>query len=517
MASADTIRKGIIALLKMLEVEPKPVRNPLAVLKNREESIAGGKVPVDTPPNNPTGAQTLQQKMLAEQLGLELSPRPKAPAAQGTIRETRTRGEGPGNLSSSGAPIKDPLEDAVRSKKVIDQLEDLMLNDLHTEGVARGKGKNLRTPKSILEEQALEQIEAPKTFPKKPKRVGHRERKSFAQKKAAERGEFKPRGNPEIKTQGPSQGFGEIELDKTAGKVKGDFTLDELVTKEVDESIQHGARKGAPGKGGPQKFRDEAKRNELDLTGDDIAIQDEAIQIRFQIDKLQQELSNDVGGAIQPVIKKSGQAFSINEYIQDVFTRFNNLFKSKDFRQLDVKGKDIKLIQGSSASKLVDTRQSLRDLAEFARNPNLSKEDRVGILKRILKIDNEMTGSNAKLSDLGEKNYTSGDTLPATAKAFDDDTGKFGEAIAVSSYPAPDANISFQGDPGRSTRSLTDMINQRINEAKQGPPIARALGDAKSQIGNNTRRITPKQFDPTQLGGTTISPEDFLFNQVRKR
>jgi len=245
---------------------------------------------------------------------------------------------------------------------------------------------------------------------------------------------------------------------------RGDFSLQEL--QEIDLSKAHRKIKGEPGTGSAQKLRDANKRQELGLTGEDVVYQDAIGELKFQMDTLIAHGVNDIEGALVPSIKLAGREIGINDYIQDVFKRFNDMFEKADFQEVG----GGKLIQGSSASKLQDIKKQLTDLAKNARNPNINDENRKNILKAILKIDNELTGSNAKFSELGNKTGIPQDVIPdRVAKEFDDASSQFGEAVSVSNRDLPDANISFQGDPGPSTRSLPELIRQRITEAQQGP------------------------------------------------
>ena len=288
----------------------------------------------------PTVAQPIEQ--------LQGSIPVTAPDVQGSVR---TRGPGPGNLSSSGGAPFDPLEDAVRSRTVIEgstrpikvkgviqrdpegvvkretvnpgveaRLRELMADRPSMSGGFRqqelfGDPKNLKgLSNSELEILALEQRAAEAAsneakYAPKAKRVlkgtggkivggkivgGQRVDQYGNPMRMSE-------GNPDIQSTGPSEGFGEINLHSRAGTVKGDDNLGQDVIREMDAS----QRQRRPGTEGPQKGRTKSQLDNLGRSEDEQRLLDLA-------NKVTSGTANGINGGIQN-IQYFDKALSINQ------------------------------------------------------------------------------------------------------------------------------------------------------------------------------------------------------------
>lgn len=246
----------------------------------------------------------------------------------------------------------------------------------------------------------------------------------------------------------------EFTTEQQSGKAIEDpagekMTLDKILDDEVIKSSEHRTKKGKPGTKGPlaRGLRDP---EDLDLEGEALTREKERLQLEVLGGR--NDISDDV--------KAFGQGVSINNYIQDVFKRFNDTFdepfkiegKSYSYKQAKQ--------QGSFGSQLRDKHKALAKLAENARNPNLSDTDKANMLKKVTEIDNWVSDSNVKLQELGDAKQAAinpDEILPASNKQMNEADELVDEAIA----PAQ-ADVEF-------SRTPSELSQQRKTLSQQGP------------------------------------------------
>ena len=448
----------------------------------------------------PTVEQPIEQ--LQGSIPLNATKPVTAPDAQGNIR---TRGPGPGSLSSSGGAPFDPLEDAVRSRTVIEgstrpikvkgviqrDPEGVVIRETVNPGVeARlrklmadrqlvGDPKNLKgVSNSELEILALEQRAAEAAsnqakYAPKAKRVlkgtggkivggkivgGQRVDQYGNPMRMSE-------GNPDIQSTGPSEGFGEINLHSRAGTVKGDENLGQDVIREMDAS----QRQRRPGTEGPQKGRTKSQLDNLGRSEDEQRLLDLANKVTSgtKIAVGKGVPIEKIAGRVGEVTSDFGTRERINSVIQDIYTRFDatipgfkrNTPDHRAFKETNIKtGAAIPhgLNQGSSASRLNDIRKQLGQLSNKARDPGTTSVQLEQIKKDIAKLDNEMFGTNNTFEELdigyqrsakgAEVNQITEDDLlpPSIEQSLGDESGDTFTDF-VSRGNAPDANVQFSG------------------------------------------------------------------------
>ena len=309
------------------------------------------------------------------------------------------------------------------------------------------------------------------------------------------------------------------------------MTLDKILESEVDESLASRANEAGRVSNqnqSVQNLRNKSQLDNLDRSGEEQELLDEAIRIRGAAKRSTNADIDQLGPTrlrkkIGVTAKNFGNKKELNADIQDMYSRLDEMFPgfkkgtpdSDVFFELDAKGKKIpgaKLQGGkdaSMASRLNDTKKELANLAQRAR-----AEDDPTILANIKRqldeIDNEYFGTTSTQETRQLGNTINPESNVQSVKQFVGDDN-VGESFIdfVDPRAGPDANVKLIDDIGRDVninRSQNELTRQRLVGAQQGPSTG---NKTFSQI----RR--PREFDPKNIGAPpTQSPLEARIQQM---
>ena len=445
------------------------------------------------------------------------------------------QGGGPDLISPSGAPTFDPLEEAVRSKSVIEDRttplrirgeiqrdpegnvlrrvtnkgietrvrEAIKDKDTPTKEVSYGKrsfdneGYNTKGTVTVpkfpeVEDEAAEVAREAQ----KLENLAASGRTPTGQKKAVkvvsdwntgthkvdDQGQkIKSPGNVE-NTEYIDQIFSEIGLANPKGGLDlGSPELDKMLSESLRTPKAPPKEKAVgPLTGGMRK--PERAYGDIDFEGE--AINKEIARINKDLRPWEKP-----GSKYVPIRQRAiefGNAQNVNAYIQDVVSRFKEMF---DVSQLGAARK-----QGSVASKLRDDWSKLSVLAEQARNPRVSREDRLKILQKIVDIDNKLTGTNRTLAEVGQdfrlgniaKENMPGTSVKQSKSELDTAAAKDTNLDEID-FVEPSRNIEQtmvrSGASGRSPERLkADQRQARMENYQNAPRLPRPPISAEEAI-----------------------------------
>jgi hypothetical protein len=356
------------------------------------------------------------------------------PHGGGTKPVPRTaHGSGPDSMSSSGGIPFDPLEDAVRSKEVLDgSTESIFTGPVDDRKVKKEFGKGSTTkPKTSnagIEQRMRELAAGGEVDPMTGETVvvpkSELENAAITARDAASQ-EARDAYNAVAKrVKGkdgvvqrldkydrpvkPSQG-NDIESDA----LRGDFTLQELENTEL-QSLMQSRPKGEGPKGTitpttkpVTKLPEAAQVDTLGLSSDEQILKNEIDRVKAAADKATQTGANNVPERIKATARQFGNKQEINAIIQDLYNRLDETFPGfkndsvvhDAFFETPSRTKG-GLKQGSAASRLNDTKKELGKISSALREGNLSPDKQAAYMKRLTEIDNEFFGTNLTIEDL---------------------------------------------------------------------------------------------------------------------
>ena len=283
----------------------------------------------------------------------------------------------------------------------------------------------------------------------------------------------------------------------TADNNIGQHLIDELDASQAQRN-RIGAVEANPNvqKPGPQKIRDASQLETLGRSQDEQRMLDEAARVKFHADQATAKGANNVPERVASSAKQFGKTENINAYVQDVFSRFKEMF--------DTNALGGARTQGSAASVLRDNFKQLSQDARNIRNPNLKDADVDAILARIVEADNKLTGATNTIDDI-KLDWEIGDipieNSAQSIKRVDDLGEDFTDFIAPN---RTDAGVEF-------SRTYPELSQQRIAQAQQGPQSG---NKPLTEVRPNINKFVPNTRGTPPVEGT-LSTQDTLLNILR--